>query len=63
MSAKAPALNLTCKEIMTAEEVAGILRLPVKTVRKLIADKKLKGKKTGKAYRITRVDLEWYLRH
>jgi excisionase family DNA binding protein len=59
---KAPALNLTCPEIMTAYEVAEVLRIPVKTVRALIRDKKLKGTKTGRSYRVTRVDLERYLR-
>lgn len=59
---KAPALNLSCPEIMTTEEVAEVLRLPIKTVQGLIRNKKLKGTKTGKSYRITRVDLERYLR-
>ncbi len=59
---KAPALNLKCPEIMTAYEAAEVLRIPVKTVRALVRDKKLKGTKTGRAYRITRVDLERYLR-
>jgi len=59
---KYPALNLSCPEIMNTEEVAEVLRLPVKTVQSLIRNKKLKGTKTGKSYRITRVDLERYLR-
>jgi excisionase family DNA binding protein len=59
---KRPALNLTCPEIMNVEEVAGVLRLPVKTVRGLLSKEKLRGKKTGKAWRITKVDLEVYLR-
>lgn len=59
---KAPALNLSCPEVMTSEEVAEVLRIPVKTVRALLHNKKLKGTKTGRSYRITRVDLERYLR-
>lgn len=59
---KAPALNLDCPQIMNAEEVAGVLRLPLKTVQKLLRDNKLRGKKTGKAWRIAKVDLEKYMR-
>lgn len=59
---RAPALNLDCPQIMNAEEAAKVLRLPIKTVQKLLRDKKMRGKKTGKAWRIAKVDLESYLR-
>ena len=62
MASRAPALNLDCPQIMNVEEVAGILRLPIKTVQGLLRKKRLRGKKTGKAWRVTKVDLEVYLR-
>jgi excisionase family DNA binding protein len=57
---------LTGPEILNAEEVAGILRLPLKTVRGLlheseITGKGLKGTKIGKHWRVTKKDLERFL--
>lgn len=56
------ALNLTCPEIMTAEEVAKILRLPLKTTRALLHEGKIKGTKTGKHWRVTKDSLERFLK-
>ena len=54
-------VELTCPEILTPEDVAEILRLPVKTIRARIADKSLKGTKIGKHWRVYKKDLERYL--
>jgi excisionase family DNA binding protein len=42
----------------TVEEVAERLHLHVKTVRRYIRDGRLKGRRIGKEYRVTRTDLE-----
>jgi excisionase family DNA binding protein len=52
---KSPAIN---KQLYTAEEVAARLNLHVKTVRRFIRDGKLRAKRIGKQYRITRAALE-----
>ena len=41
-------------EFLTAEEVAGYLRLPLSTVYKLVQDKRLPGFKVGKHWRFRR---------
>jgi excisionase family DNA binding protein len=55
-------MALDCPEIMTADEVAKILRLPLKTTRGLLHEGKLKGTKTGKHWRVTRENLERFLK-
>ena len=44
--------------LYSAEQVAGMLNLHVKTVRRYVRDGRLKAKRIGKEYRITRADLE-----
>src|SRR5262245_24919775 len=46
--------------LFTVEQVAERLNLHVKTVRRYIQDGRLKAKKIGKEYRITRADLEQF---
>jgi excisionase family DNA binding protein len=50
--------------ILTIEDVAGILRIPVTTARKLTRGDPpaLKSKKVGKHIRIAKTDLERYLK-
>lgn len=61
MASKAPVLS--CPEILSAEDVAKILRIPLKTVRKILHEgTSLKGTKIGKHWRITKQSLEGYLR-
>src|SRR6185295_8447186 len=43
--------------LYTVEEVAGLLNLHVKTVRRYVRDGRLKARRIGKEYRIARVDL------
>jgi excisionase family DNA binding protein len=45
------------KHLYTAEEVAGLLNLHVKTVRRYVQEGRLKARRIGKEYRITRADL------
>jgi len=52
--------GLMDSEFLTAEEVAGYLRLPLSTVYKLVQDKRLPGFKVGKHWRFRRVAFnEW----
>jgi excisionase family DNA binding protein len=44
--------------IYTADQVAGLLNLHVKTVRRYVRDGRLKARRIGKEYRITRADLD-----
>jgi excisionase family DNA binding protein len=44
--------------LYTADEVAGLLSLHVKTIRRYIREGRLKGRRIGKEYRITRTDLD-----
>ena len=44
--------------LYSAEQVAAMLNLHVKTVRRYVRDGRLKAKRIGKEYRITRADLE-----
>jgi len=44
--------------LYSAEQVAELLNLHVKTVRRYVRDGRLKAKRIGKEYRITRADLE-----
>src|SRR5262245_8120080 len=46
------------QHLYTAEQAAGLLELHVKTIRRYIHEGKLKAKRIGKEYRITRADLE-----
>jgi excisionase family DNA binding protein len=49
--------------VYTADEAAERLNLHVKTVRRYIREGKLKAKRIGKEYRITRADLEEFSGH
>ena len=44
--------------LYTVEQVAGLLDLHVKTVRRYVREGRLKGRRIGKEYRIARPDLE-----
>jgi excisionase family DNA binding protein len=44
--------------LYTAEEVAELLNLHVKTIRRYVQDGRLKARRIGKEYRVTRADLE-----
>lgn len=44
--------------LYTADEVAELLNLHVKTIRRYVQDGRLKARRIGKEYRITRADLE-----
>jgi excisionase family DNA binding protein len=44
--------------LYTADEVAELLNLHVKTIRRYLRDGKLKARRIGKEYRITRADLD-----
>jgi len=50
-------------EVLTAQEVARLLRLSAKTVRMKAAEGELPAKKVGKVWRFVRSDIEAYLRH
>jgi excisionase family DNA binding protein len=45
-------------QLYTADEVAGLLNLHVKTIRRYLRDGRLKARRIGKEYRITRADLD-----
>ena len=45
-------------QLYTADEVAGLLNLHVKTIRRYVRDGRLKAKRIGKEYRIARADLD-----
>ena len=45
-------------QLYTAEEVAGLLNLHVKTIRRYVRDGRLKARRIGKEYRIARADLD-----
>lgn len=49
-------------EFYTVDDVAQRLRLHVKTVRRFVRDGRLKGTRVGKQYRISRTDLEHFVR-
>ncbi|HZO30588.1 MAG TPA: helix-turn-helix domain-containing protein [Chloroflexota bacterium] len=49
------------REIMTPEQVADLLQINTETVYRLIRDRKLAASKIGRAYRVTRIDLEAFL--
>jgi excisionase family DNA binding protein len=44
--------------LYTADEVAGLLGLHVKTIRRYVRDGRLKARRIGKEYRIARADLD-----
>jgi PTS system nitrogen regulatory IIA component len=50
-------------EVLTADEVARLLRLSAKTVRMKAGKGEIPAKKVGKVWRFVRSDLEAYLRH
>lgn len=60
-------ISLNCPEILTADQVAEILQLPLKTVRGMLHEtettggKGLKGQKIGKHWRVTKAELERFL--
>jgi excisionase family DNA binding protein len=45
-------------QFYTADEVAGLLNLHVKTIRRYVRDGRLKARRIGKEYRIARADLD-----
>src|SRR6266446_4804949 len=45
-------------QLYTADEVAGLLNLHVKTIRRYVRDGRLKAHRIGKEYRIARADLD-----
>jgi excisionase family DNA binding protein len=47
-------------QLYTADEVAGLLNLHVKTIRRYVRDGRLKGRRIGKEYRIARADLDQF---
>lgn len=47
--------------ILTAEEAAAFLRVHLNTVKKLLADGTLPGKKIGRQWRIDKADLKRYM--
>ena len=49
-------------DILTAEEVAALLRLSLDSVRSLLRQRRLPGVKIGKEWRVRRQDLDEYLR-
>jgi len=49
---------MTTTHLYTADEVAAVLNLHVKTVRRYVRNGRLKAKRIGKEYRIARADLE-----
>jgi excisionase family DNA binding protein len=49
---------MVSSSLFTADEVAAVLNLHVKTVRRYIRDGRLKARRIGKEYRITRADLD-----
>jgi excisionase family DNA binding protein len=55
-------ITLNCNDILTPEEVSDILKVPLVSVRKLLRDKEIPGKKVGKHWRIARQDLEKFMR-
>ena len=48
-------------DVMTPEQVADLLQLNTETIYRLIRDKKLAAAKIGRAYRISKADLEMFL--
>jgi excisionase family DNA binding protein len=51
-------MNRATPTLYSAEQVAELLNLHVKTVRRYLRDGRLKAKRIGKEYRITRADLQ-----
>jgi len=47
--------------IFTLEEVATILKIPVKSARNFVREKKIKGFKIGREWRVAEVDLQAYI--
>jgi excisionase family DNA binding protein len=45
-------------QLYTADEVAGLLNLHVKTIRRYVREGRLKARRIGKEYRIARADLD-----
>src|SRR5712692_5308611 len=48
----------TSTQLFTADEVAELLNLHVKTIRRYVRDGRLKARRIGKEYRIARADLD-----
>jgi excisionase family DNA binding protein len=51
----------TWPEVMTVDEAADYLRTNERTVRVMLKAGKLPGAKVGRAWRIRRADIDWYL--
>jgi excisionase family DNA binding protein len=49
---------VSASNLYSSEQVAELLNLHVKTIRRYVRDGRLKAKRLGKEYRITRADLE-----
>jgi excisionase family DNA binding protein len=62
MAPRLKVITLSCNEILTPEEVSDILKVPLFSVRKLLRDKEIPGKKVGKHWRIAKQDLEKFMR-
>ena len=50
-----------CPDVMSVEQVSGILNVSAKTVYKLIREKRIRAVKSGREFRITRESLMAHL--
>jgi excisionase family DNA binding protein len=53
---------LTEETYLTVEETARILRLHPETVKILLRDGKIPGRKVGRKWRVSQIDLDTYMR-
>jgi excisionase family DNA binding protein len=53
---------MTEPEVLTVEQVAEYLQIPVQTVRQHLRNRELPGRKVGKVWRVLRSELEAWLR-
>lgn len=51
------------EQLLTIDEVAGVLRLTPYTVRKFLREKRLQGFKIGKEWRVRKDELDRFLRN
>ncbi|MBK7203438.1 MAG: helix-turn-helix domain-containing protein [Anaerolineae bacterium] len=54
--------RMTEPEVLTVEQVAEYLQMPVQTVRQHLRNRELPGRKVGKTWRVLRSELEAWLR-
>ena len=52
---------MTLEQLYTTQEVATALQLNEQTVMRFIREKRIKAKKVGNSYRITKMDFDAYL--